>query len=398
MSKKIIKNKNLVLCVSGSIAAYKSIYLSSLLVKEGANVQVILTESAKNFVGESSFSGITHNPVITGYYDSTTDLSIDHIEIAKKADMIIVAPATANIIAKISLGISSDPIVGSILASKAPVLVAPAMDGDMFNSKQVQKNINELKELNYQISGPEKGRLASGLNEFGRMTEPDILFEKIVDSFSKKKDYKKIDAIVTAGGTIEDIDPVRYISNRSSGKMGIAIAKALRDRGASVTLVHGKIETDEEIEGIKKISTISAIEMKNEIEKLIDKSQLIIMSAAVADYKVKEISKEKIKKNNLNSIKLEKNPDILKGIDGSKITKIGFAAESENLLSNAKKKLSSKDCKIIVANDITLEGSGFGSDNNKAVLVDSDGEEILPLMSKNKLAHKILDRAKKFIN
>lgn len=398
MSKKIIKNKNLVLCVSGSIAAYKSIYLSSLLVKEGANVQVILTESAKNFVGESSFSGITHNPVITGYYDSTTDLSIDHIEIAKKADMIIVAPATANIIAKISLGISSDPIVGSILASKAPVLVAPAMDGDMFNSKQVQKNINELKELNYQISGPEKGRLASGLNEFGRMTEPDILFEKIVDSFSKKKDYKKIDAIVTAGGTIEEIDPVRYISNRSSGKMGIAIAKALRDRGASVTLVHGKIETDEEIEGIKKISTISAIEMKNEIEKLIDKSQLIIMSAAVADYKVKEISKEKIKKNNLNSIKLEKNPDILKGIDGSKITKIGFAAESENLLSNAKKKLSSKDCKIIVANDITLEGSGFGSDNNKAVLVDSDGEEILPLMSKKKLAHKILDRAKKFIN
>ncbi len=398
MSKKIIKNKNLVLCVSGSIAAYKSIYLSSLLVKEGANVQVILTESAKNFVGESSFSGITHNPVITGYYDSTTDLSIDHIEIAKKADMIIVAPATANIIAKISLGISSDPIVGSILASKAPVLVAPAMDGDMFNSKQVQKNINELKELNYLISGPEKGRLASGLNEFGRMTEPDILFEKIVDSFSKKKDYKKIDAIVTAGGTIEEIDPVRYISNRSSGKMGIAIAKALRDRGASVTLVHGKIETDEEIDGIKKISTISAIEMKNEIEKLIDKSQLIIMSAAVADYRVKEISKEKIKKNNLNSIKLEKNPDILKGIDGSKITKVGFAAESENLLSNAKKKLSTKDCKIIVANDITLEGSGFGSDNNKAVLVDFDGEEILPLMSKNKLAHKILDRAKKFIN
>ena len=398
MSKKIINNKNLILCVSVSIAAYKSIYLSSLLVKEGANVQVMLTESAKNFVGESSFSGITHNPVITGYYDSKTDLSIDHIEIAKKADMIIVAPATANMIAKISLGISSDPIVGSILASKSPVLIAPAMDGDMFNSKQVQKNIKELKELNYQISGPEKGRLASGINEFGRMTEPDVLFEKIIDSFSKKKDYKKIDAIVTAGGTVEEIDPVRYISNRSSGKMGIAIAKALRDRGASVTLVHGKIESDEEIQGIKKISTISAIEMKNEIEKLIDKSHLIIMSAAVADYKVKTISKEKIKKDNLDSIKLEKNPDILKGIDGSKITKVGFAAESENLVRNAKKKLSSKDCKIIVANDITLEGSGFGSDNNKAVLVDTDGEEILPLMSKNKLAHKILDRAKKFID
>lgn len=398
MNKKIIKNKNLILCVSGSIAAYKSIYLSSLLVKEGANVQVILTESAKNFVGESSFSGITHNPVITGYYNSKTNLSIDHIEIAKKADMIIVAPATANIIAKISLGISSDPIVGCILASKAPVLVAPAMDGDMFNSKQVQKNINELKELNYQISGPEKGRLASGINEFGRMSEPDVLFEKIISSFSKKKDYKNIEAIVTAGGTIEEIDPVRYISNKSSGKMGIAIAKALRDRGASVTLVHGKIESNEETSGIKKISIKSAIEMKKEIDKLVDTSHIIIMSAAVADYKVKNVSKEKIKKESLNSLQLEKNPDILKGIDGSKITKIGFAAESENLLMNAKKKLSSKDCKIIVANDITLEGSGFGSDNNKAVLVDMDGEETFPLMSKNKLAHKILDRAKKFIN
>jgi len=398
MNKKIIKNKNLILCVSGSIAAYKSIYLSSLLVKEGANVQVILTESAKNFVGESSFSGITHNPVITGYYNSKTNLSIDHIEIAKKADMIIVAPATANIIAKISLGISSDPIVGCILASKAPVLVAPAMDGDMFNSKQVQKNINELKELNYQISGPEKGRLASGINEFGRMSEPDVLFEKIISSFSKKKDYKNIEAIVTAGGTIEEIDPVRYISNKSSGKMGIAISKALRDRGASVTLVHGKIESNEETFGIKKISIKSAIEMKKEIDKLVDTSHIIIMSAAVADYKVKNVSKEKIKKESLNSLQLEKNPDILKGIDGSKITKIGFAAESENLLMNAKKKLSSKDCKIIVANDITLEGSGFGSDNNKAVLVDMDGEETFPLMSKNELAHKILDRAKKFIN
>ena len=398
MNKKIIKNKNIILCVSGSIAAYKSIYLSSLLVKEGANVQVILTESAKNFVGESSFSGITHNPVITGYYDSKTSLSIDHIDIAKKADVILVAPATANIIAKIALGISSDPIVGSILASKAPVIIAPAMDGDMFKSEQVQKNITELIGFNYYISGPENGRLASGMNEFGRMSEPDILFEEIISIFSKKKDYEKVEAIVTAGGTIEEIDPVRYISNKSSGKMGIEIAKALRDRGASVTLIHGKIDSAEETQGIKKIFTKSAIEMKNTIDNLVDKCQIIIMSAAVSDYKVKNISKEKIKKDSLDYIQLEKNPDILKGIDGSKIAKVGFAAESENLLINAKKKLSSKDCKIIVANDITLEGSGFGSDNNKAVIVDLDGEESFPLMSKSKLAHKILDRAKKFID
>lgn len=394
----MIDKKNIILCVTGSIAAYKSVYLSSALVKSGANVQVILSKSAKNFVGESSFSGITHNPVITGYYDSKTDLSIDHIDIAKKADLIVVAPATANILAKISLGISSDPIVGCILASKAPVIVAPAMDGDMYNSPQVQKHINELRRINIHLSGPEKGRLASGINEFGRMTEPEDLLEEIIGKLSKKKDYEKVNAIVTAGGTIEEIDPVRYISNKSSGKMGIAIAKALRDRGAKVTLIHGKLENKSDTYGIRMVSVISALEMKKEIENHVENSQLLIMSAAVADYRVKNFSKEKIKKESMNSIELEKNPDILKEIDGNKIVKVGFAAESEKLLENAKKKLSSKNCKMIVANDITLEGSGFGSDNNKAVLIDENGQENLPLMNKIKLAHKILDRAKKYIN
>ncbi len=398
MKEKMIDKKNIILCVTGSIAAYKSVYLSSALVKSGANVQVILSKSAKNFVGESSFSGITHNPVITGYYDSKTDLSIDHIDIAKKADLIVVAPATANILAKISLGISSDPIVGCILASKAPVIVAPAMDGDMYNSPQVQKHINELRRINIHLSGPEKGRLASGINEFGRMTEPEELLEEIIEKLSKKKDYEKVNAIVTAGGTIEEIDPVRYISNKSSGKMGIAIAKALRDRGAKVTLIHGKLENNSDTYGIRMVSVISALEMKKEIENHLENSQLLIMSAAVADYRVKNFSKEKIKKESMNSIELEKNPDILKEIDGNKIVKVGFAAESEKLLENAKKKLSSKNCKMIVANDITLEGSGFGSDNNKAVLIDENGQENLPLMNKIKLAHKILDRAKKYIN
>jgi len=398
MKEKMIDKKNIILCVTGSIAAYKSVYLSSALVKSGANVQVILSKSAKNFVGESSFSGITHNPVITGYYDSKTDLSIDHIDVAKKADLIVVAPATANILAKISLGISSDPIVGCILASKAPVIVAPAMDGDMYNSPQVQKHINELRRLDIHLSGPEKGRLASGINEFGRMTEPEELLEEIIEKLSKKKDYEKVNAIVTAGGTIEEIDPVRYISNKSSGKMGIAIAKALKDRGAKVTLIHGKLENKSDTYGIRMVSVNSALEMKKEIENHLENSQLLIMSAAVADYRVKNYSKEKIKKESMNSIELEKNPDILKEIDGNKIVKVGFAAESEKLLENAKKKLSSKNCKMIVANDITLEGSGFGSDNNKAVLIDDNGQENLPLMNKIKLAHKILDRAKKYIN
>ena len=266
MKEKMIDKKNIILCVTGSIAAYKSVYLSSALVKSGANVQVILSKSAKNFVGESSFSGITHNPVITGYYDSKTDLSIDHIDVAKKADLIVVAPATANILAKISLGISSDPIVGCILASKAPVIVAPAMDGDMYNSPQVQKHINELRRLDIHLSGPEKGRLASGINEFGRMTEPEELLEEIIEKLSKKKDYEKVNAIVTAGGTIEEIDPVRYISNKSSGKMGIAIAKALKDRGAKVTLIHGKLENKSDTYGIRLVSVNSALEMKKEIE------------------------------------------------------------------------------------------------------------------------------------
>jgi len=394
--KKVLKNKNIILCVSGSIAAYKSIYLASSLVKEEANVQVILSEAAKNFVGESSFSGITHNPVITGYYESKTDLSIDHIEIAKKADLILVAPATANTIAKIALGISSDPIVGTILASKAPKIVAPAMDGDMYNSKQVQKNIKELRDLNIHISGPEKGRLASGIVENGRMSEPETLLAEIKSFLPKKKDFENINAIVTAGGTIEEIDPVRFISNKSSGKMGVAVAKALRDRGAEVTLIHGKIY-EEEIFGIKKINITSALDLKERISELLESSELIVMSAAVADYKVKKISKEKIKKDDMHTIELDKNPDILQEIDGSKIIKVGFAAESEKLIENAKQKLVSKDCKLIVANDITLEGSGFGSDKNKAVLVDEFGEEALPLMDKIDLAHKILDRTVKFI-
>ena len=392
-----LSNKNIVLCVTGSIAAYKSVYLASLIVKEGANLRVIMTESAKEFVGESSFSGITHNEVITGYYEGKTELSIDHVSIAKEADLIVVAPATANSIAKIALGISSEPIVGTILASKAPVIVAPAMDGDMFNSKQVQSNIKILHDLDMIISGPEKGRLASGINEYGRMTEPDKLLEEINKIFSKKKDFENIRAIVTAGATIESIDPVRFISNWSSGKMGIAIAEALRDRGEKVTFVHGRMD-ENSIIGVKKIPVLSAIEMKDQILKEIDNNDLIIMSAAVADYRVKQKFEQKIKKEKLSSIDLEKNPDILAEIDNKKIVKVGFAAESENLIENAKKKLSSKDCNLIVANDITLEGSGFGSDNNKATLVHKEGCDDLPLMKKSELAHKILDRTIEYID
>ena len=392
-----LSNKNIVLCVTGSIAAYKSVYLASLIVKEGANLRVIMTESAKEFVGESSFSGITHNEVITGYYEGKTELSIDHVSIAKEADLIVVAPATANSIAKIALGISSEPIVGTILASKAPVIVAPAMDGDMFNSKQVQSNIKILNDLDMIISGPEKGRLASGINEYGRMTEPDKLLEEINKIFSKKKDFENIRAIVTAGATVESIDPVRFISNWSSGKMGIAIAEALRDRGAKVTFVHGRMD-ENSINGVTKIPVLSAIEMKDQILKEIDNNDLIIMSAAVSDYRVKQKFDQKIKKEKLSSIDLEKNPDILAEIDNKKIVKVGFAAESENLIENAKKKLSSKDCNLIVANDITLEGSGFGSDNNKATLVHKEGCDDLPLMKKSELAHKILDRTIEYID
>ncbi len=392
-----LSNKNIVLCVTGSIAAYKSVYLASLIVKEGANLRVIMTESAKEFVGESSFSGITHNEVITGYYEGKTELSIDHVSIAKEADLIVVAPATANSIAKIALGISSEPIVGTILASKAPVIVAPAMDGDMFNSKQVQSNIKILNDLDMIISGPEKGRLASGINEYGRMTEPDKLLEEINKVFSKKKDFENIRAIVTAGATVESIDPVRFISNWSSGKMGIAIAEALRDRGAKVTFVHGRMD-ENSINGVTKIPVLSAIEMKDQILKEIDNNDLIIMSAAVSDYRVKQKFYQKIKKEKLSSIDLEKNPDILAEIDNKKIVKVGFAAESENLIENAKKKLSSKDCNLIVANDITLEGSGFGSDNNKATLVHKEGCDDLPLMKKSELAHKILDRTIEYID
>ena len=396
--KNIIKNKNIILGVTGSIAAYKSIFLASLLVKEGANVQVIMSESSKEFVGKSSFSGITHNSVITGYYDEKTNLNIDHIELAKKADIIVIAPATANTISKLALGISDNPIIGSVLATSAPILIAPAMDGDMYKSKQVTENIKKLLDDKTFFIGPDKGRLASGINEKGRMSEPEEIFDKIKYIFSKNNDYKNVKSIVTAGGTREAIDPVRFITNKSSGKMGIAIAEALRDRGSNVTMIHSNLYKNHKIEGIDYVKIQTAEEMKTEIFNKIEDSDLIVMAAAVGDFRVKTINRNKLKKDQLNNLFLEKNPDILKSINKSNIVKVGFAAESENLLENAKEKFTSKDCNIIVANDITEKNSGFGSDQNKAIIIEKNNVEKLPLMEKTTLAHIILDKAKNYLS
>ena len=396
--KNIIKNKNIILGVTGSIAAYKSIFLASLLVKEGANVQVIMSQSSKEFVGESSFSGITHNSVITGYYGEKTNLNIDHIELAKKADIIVIAPATANTIAKLALGISDNPIIGSVLATSAPILIAPAMDGEMYKSKQVTENIKKLLDDKTFFTGPDKGRLASGINEKGRMSEPEEILDKIKYIFSKNNDYKNVKSIVTAGGTREAIDPVRFITNKSSGKMGIAIAEALRDRGSNVTMIHSNLYKNHRIEGIDYVKIQTAEEMKTEIFNKIEDSDLIVMAAAVGDFRVKTINRNKLKKDQITNLYLEKNPDILKSINKSNIVKVGFAAESENLLENAKEKFISKNCNIMVGNDITEENSGFGSDQNKAIIIEKNNIEKLPLMEKTTLAHIILDKAKNYLS
>ena len=395
--KNIIKNKNIILGITGSIAAYKSIFLASLLVKEGANVQVIMSQSSKEFVGESSFSGITHNSVITGYYGEKTNLNIDHIELAKKADIIVIAPATANTIAKLALGISDNPIIGSVLATSAPILIAPAMDGNMYKSKQVTENIKKLLDDKTFFTGPDKGRLASGINEKGRMSEPEEILDKIKYIFSKNNDYKNVKSIVTAGGTREAIDPVRFITNRSSGKQGFELAKSLSKKGFETTLISGptNLKAEKDINFIK-------VETADQMFKATQNSlpaDVAIFSAAVADFKVKEKKEQKIKKEDYINLNLEKNIDIINYVSNHNSLRprlvIGFAAETNNIKNNAKKKLMEKNCDWIIANDVSNRSIGFDSDFNEVTIFyknEKINDEKLFMKKKSEISDEIIDR------
>jgi phosphopantothenoylcysteine decarboxylase/phosphopantothenate--cysteine ligase len=388
----MLKGKNIVLGVTGGIAAYKAADLASKLFQAGAKVRVVMTWEANEFVSPMTFEALTGNPVVTEMFGPNASSGITHISLADTADVVAIVPATANIIAKIATGIANDMLTCVVLATKAPVVVSPAMHNNMYLNSTTQENIKKLKKRGYTIIPAGQGRLASGSIGYGRLPDTPEIMGIIQQALGKNGDLTKKSIIVTAGGTQEDIDPVRYISNRSSGKMGYAIAEAARDRGADVTLITTPTSLLTPA-GIKIVAVKSALQMRDAVNNATVKSDALIMAGAVADYMPEKSAGQKIKKGDGNlTLELVKTPDILTEVKG-KCLKIGFAAETQDLLANAKKKLAGKNCDMFVANDVTKEGSGFGADTNKVTFLFKDGkQEDLPLMSKREVADKLLDK------
>jgi phosphopantothenoylcysteine decarboxylase/phosphopantothenate--cysteine ligase len=394
----MIKGKTIVLGVTGSIAAYKAVELASQLTQQGARVDVILSESATEFITPLTFRSLTGRPVVTTMWDLASEYQVEHIALAEAADIVVIAPATANIIAKIAAGIADDMITCTVLATKAPVLISPAMNVNMYKNPVTQENIARLKARGFAFVGPAQGRLASGIKGKGRFTDIEEIIKAIEAILNKKKDLLNKNIIVTAGGTQEPIDPVRCITNYSSGKMGYAIAEAATERGASVTLITAPTSLSKPACSCV-LDVLTADDMYHAVREATSKADVLIMAAAVADYRPSQKITHKIKRKNLTNltIELEHTPDILAQTTGS-FLRVGFAAESQNLLENAREKLKNKKLDIIVANDITIEGSTFGSDDNQVVIIDCKGNtEELPLISKTEVAHKILDKVIKLL-
>jgi phosphopantothenoylcysteine decarboxylase/phosphopantothenate--cysteine ligase len=396
-----LTGKKIIVGITGSIAAYKSAELVSKLVQLGANVSVLMTKKARNFVGKNTFEALSHNPVITNYFDNISEINIDHVYLAKNADLIIVAPITANSIAKIVHGITDNPITGTISATNSPVILAPAMDGEMYD-EQVIRNLQSLDKKRFNILEPQIGRLASGIIGKGRMVEPQLILETATLLLSKTGDLISRKILISAGGTRELIDPVRYIGNRSSGKMGYAIATAARNRGAEVSLLSTKNVSLQVPLGVENNLVETSSDLENMILLKSDHADVIIMAAAVCDFKPLKKEEQKIKKISYGKklyLELEQTSDILKQIKNKKITKIAFAAETENLIENAKIKLKEKNLDMIIANDVSREDIGFNSDNNQVTLIQKNGSVTeLPVMPKTDLAHILLDETITLIN
>ena len=391
----MLNDKTIVLGITGGIAAYKAADIASKLTQAGARVEVVMTESATKFITPLTLRNITHRPVVTDMFEMASEYSVEHVALAEAADVVLIAPATANTISKLAAGIADNMLGCIVLATKAPVIVAPSMNDIMYQNSVTQENLAKLKARGFTVIEPEYGRLASGKMGKGRLPETSRIIEVIERVLGQKKDLDGKRIVVTAGGTREPIDPVRHIGNRSSGKMGYALAEAARDRGAEVTLITAPASLNEPA-GIEVIKVKTAAEMKKAVVGAVKKADALLMAAAVADYQPEIIARSKIKKESAQNLtlKLVKTPDILSEVKG-KFIKVGFAAESEDLVANAKKKLKTKQLDLIVANDITKADSGFDVDTNRVILIDKKGKvEELPLMSKREVAEKILDRVK----
>lgn len=388
------EKKCVVLGVTGGIAVYKALDVVSALRKKDVDVRVIMTKSATEFVTPLTFQSISQNMVTTDMFQEPKAWEIQHISLAKRADVFLVAPATANIIGKVANGIADDMLSTTIMATRAKVVFAPAMNTNMYTNPIVQENIEKLKKLGYEFIEPASGRLACGDEGKGKLAPASDIVEKVLSELYDKKDLVGKKVVVTAGPTRTSIDPVRFISNRSTGKMGYAIAEEARDRGADVVLISGP--TNEAIPyGIDVVNITTNDEMKSEVLKHYKEADIVVKSAAVADYKAKEYSEEKIKKGSGDlELKLTRDNDILMllGEKKEKQILVGFAAESQNLIENAKDKLKRKNLDFIVANDITSKDTGFASNDNRVVIITKTGEEIsLDKMSKREVARNLFD-------
>jgi phosphopantothenoylcysteine decarboxylase/phosphopantothenate--cysteine ligase len=394
----MLSNKTIVLGITGGIAAYKAAEIASQLTQAGARVNAIMTKEALQFISPVTFRALTGRPVVTEMFDLASEFSTEHVSLAKAADIVVIAPATANIIAKLAAGIADDILCCIVLATKAPVLIAPAMETNMYNNPVTQDNLSKLKARDFVVIGPAIGWLASGKEGLGRLANINDIIGNIRRVLGRGGDLAGKHIVVTASGTQEPIDPVRYISNRSSGKMGYALAEAARDRGAKVTLITAPVSLAEPI-AVDVVRVDTAQEMYQAVGNIAAKADALIMAAAVADYRPKNAAKEKIKKGKAGlTLELECTTDILGTVKGNFI-KVGFAAESSNLLANAKQKLQQKDLDLIVANDITASDSGFGTDTNQVTIIDRKGKiDSLPLLPKREVANKILDRVAELLS
>ncbi|MCI9489706.1 MAG: bifunctional phosphopantothenoylcysteine decarboxylase/phosphopantothenate--cysteine ligase CoaBC [Dorea sp.] len=390
----ILEKKTVLLGVTGGIAAYKSASLASLLVKSGAAVHVIMTENAKNFINPVTFETLTGNRCITDTFDRNFEFQVEHVALAKKADLILIAPATANVIAKLAHGIADDMLTTTVLASRAPKLIAPAMNTGMYENPLTQDNLNLLAKYGMEVIAPSCGRLACGDTGAGKMPEPETLYEHVLHHIAFPKDMKGLRVLVTAGPTQEAIDPVRYITNHSSGKMGYSIAKICMLRGADVTLVTGRTSlTPPMFTDI--VPVLSAKEMYDAVTSRSNDMDLIIKAAAVADYRPASVSSEKVKKTDASlSIILEQTDDILQYLGEHKKEGqflCGFSMETENMLENSRRKLLKKNLDMIAANNLRQQGAGFETDTNILTLITPDYVTELPLMSKDEAASALID-------
>lgn len=392
----MLKGKTVVLGVTGSIAAYKMANVASALVKEGADVHVVMTKNATNFINPITFETLTNNKCLVDTFDRNFQFHVAHVSLSQKADVMLIAPASANIIGKLANGIADDMLSTMALAASCKIIVSPAMNTHMYKNQIVQDNLKKLKHYGFEIIEPAVGRLACASVGEGKLPAEDVLLDYIRQEIQFEKDMQGLNVLVTAGPTIEKIDPVRYITNHSSGKMGYSVAEVAAKRGANVTLISGPVHIDAPM-FVDVVNVESANDMYNAVMDHLKNCDILIKAAAVADYTVENISDEKIKKQDDDlSLTLSRTNDILKAAGENKEKNqviCGFSMETSNLIENSEKKLNSKNCDMIIANNLNDNGAGFGVDTNKVSIITKDNIQSLDVLSKKEVAFEILNRA-----